>query len=130
MPGIEIDDNFLRARCRVSRGNYVAAPALQRNPLAWATFPRALRSFDVLLNLPKLDGVAGSGCTRLPLSFFFLLFHLFVAMRLDGEEQGRAYDEELERNKDDRNPIHDFLDTLRQQPGQWFKPNRMPHGMP
>jgi hypothetical protein len=53
---------------------------------------------------------------RLPLSFFFLLFHLLVAMRLDGEEQGRAYDEELERDKDDRNPIHDFLDTLRRQP--------------
>jgi hypothetical protein len=77
-----------------------------------------LRSFNVLLNLPKLDGAASSGCTRLPLSFFFLLFLLFVVMRLDGEEHGRAYHGQLERNQDDGNPIHDFLETLRQQPGQ------------
>jgi hypothetical protein len=89
-----------------------------------------LRRFNVLLTLPKLDGAASSGRTRLPLSFFFLLFHLFVAMRLDGEEQGRAYDEELERDKDDRNPIHDFLDTLHRQPGQWFKANWMLHLIP
>jgi hypothetical protein len=67
---------------------------------------------------------------RLPLSFFFLLFQLFFSMRLDGEEQGCAYDEELERDKDDRNPIHDFLNTLRQQRGRWFKPSWMPHVIP
>lgn len=62
-----------------------------RSSLAWATLPYALRSFNVLLNLPELDGVASSGCTRLPLSFFLLLFFLFVVMRLNGEEQGGAY---------------------------------------
>jgi len=98
--------------------------------LAWATLPCALRSFNVLLNLPKVDGAASSGCTRLPLSFFFLLFLLFVVMRLDGEEQGGAYHEQLERNKDYGNPIHDFLNSLHQQPGQWFKPNWMLHGIP
>jgi hypothetical protein len=91
--------------------------------LAWATLPCALRSFDVLLDLPKLDGAASSGCTSLPLSFLFLLFLLFVVMSLDGEEQGSAYDEQLERNKDDGNPIHDFLGTPHLQPGQRFKPN-------
>jgi len=101
-----------------------------RTSLAWATLPYALRSFNVLLNLPKLDGAASSGCTRLPLSFFFLLFLFFVAMRLDGEEQGGADDEQLERNENYRNPIHDFLDPLHQQPGQWFKPNGMLHGIP
>ena len=65
--------------------------SLARRPsLAWVTLPYALRSFNVLLNLPKLDGAASSGCTRLPLSFFFLLFLLFVVMRLDGEEHDRA----------------------------------------
>jgi hypothetical protein len=84
----------------------------------------------VLLTLPKLAGASSSGRTRLPLSFFFLLFQLFFSMRLDGEEQGCAYDEELERDKDDRNPIHDFLNTLRQQPGRWFKPGWMLHVIP
>jgi hypothetical protein len=101
-----------------------------RTSLAWATLPCALRSFNVLLNLPKLDGAASSGCTRLPLSFFFLLFLLFVVMRLDGEEHHRAQHEQLKRNKDDRNPIHDFLNTLHQQLRQWFKPSWMLHGIP
>jgi hypothetical protein len=92
-----------------------------RTSIASATLPCALRSFSVLVNLPRLDGAARYGCTRLPLSFFFLLFLLFVVMRLDGEEQGCAYDEQLERDKDDGNPIHDFLNTLHQQPGRWFK---------
>jgi hypothetical protein len=51
-------------------------------------------------------------------------------MRLNGEEQGGAYYEQLERNKDYRNPIHDFLNSLHQQPKQWFKPNWMRHGIP
>jgi hypothetical protein len=51
-------------------------------------------------------------------------------MRLDGEEQGGAYHEQLERNKDYGNPIHDFLNSLHQQAGQWFKPNWMLHGIP
>jgi hypothetical protein len=80
-----------------------------RSSSAWATFPCALRSFNVSLSLPKLDGAARSGCTRLPLSFFFLLFLLFVVMRLDGEEHGRAQHEQFKRNKDYGNPIHDFL---------------------
>ncbi len=61
-----------------------------RTSLAWATLPCAFRSFNVLLNSPRLDGAASSGCTRLPLSFFFLLFLFFVVMRLDGEEHDRA----------------------------------------
>jgi hypothetical protein len=61
-----------------------------RTTSAWAPLPCALRSINVLLNLPKLDGAARSGCTRLPLSFFFLLFLFFVVMRLDGEEHDRA----------------------------------------
>ena len=51
-------------------------------------------------------------------------------MRLDGEEHDRAQHAQLERDKDYRNPIHDFLDTLHQQPRQWFKPHRMLHGIP
>jgi hypothetical protein len=97
---------------------------------AWAALPCAWRSFNVLLNLAKLEGAASSGCTRLPLSFFFLLFLLFFAMRPDGEEHGRTYHEQLERNKTYGNPIHDFLDTLHQQSGQWFKPDRRLHGSP
>jgi hypothetical protein len=97
---------------------------------AWATLPCALRNFNVLLNLPKLVGAASSGCTRLPLSFFFLLFLLFVVMRLDGEEHDRAQHEQLERNKEYGNPIHDFLNTLHQQLRQWFKPSWMPHVIP
>ena len=54
------------------------------------SLPRALRSFDVLLNLPRLDGAPRPGCARLPRSFFFLLFLLFVVMRLDAEEHDRA----------------------------------------
>ena len=51
-------------------------------------------------------------------------------MGLDGEEQGRAQHEKLERDEDDGDPIHDFLDTLHQQLGQWFKPSRMLDGRP
>jgi hypothetical protein len=49
---------------------------------------------------------------------------------LNGEEQGGAYYEQLECNKDYGNPIHDFLNSLHQQPKQWFKPNWMLHGIP
>jgi hypothetical protein len=66
----------------------------------------------------------------LPLSFFFLLFLLFVVMGLDAEEHDRAQHEQLESDKDYGNPIHDFLDTLHQQLGQWFKPSWMRHGIP
>ena len=67
----------------------------------------------------------------LPLSFFFLLLLAQVVMRLDGEEHDRAQHEQLERDEADRNPeVHDFLDTLQQQLGQWFKPDWMRHGSP
>ncbi len=101
-----------------------------RTSLAWATLPCALRSFSVLLNLRKLDGVARSGCTRLPLSFLFLLFLLSVVMRLDAEEHERAQHEQLEHNEGDGNPIHDFLDALHQQLRQWFKPSWIRRGIP
>ena len=97
---------------------------------AWTTLPCALRSFNALLNLPKLDRAASSGCTRLSLPLFLLLFLLLVVMRLDGEEHDRAQHEQLERDKDDRHPIHDFLDSLPRQLGQWFKPSGMLAGIP
>ena len=111
------------SRCR-KPGQTAIAPGSS----ARATLPCALRRFNVSLNLPGLAGAAGSGCTRLPLSFFFLLFLLLVVMRLDGQEHGRAQHEQLECNEDYRNPIHDFLDTLHQQLGQWFKPSWIRHG--
>ena len=67
----------------------------------------------------------------LPLSFFLLLLLSQVVMRLDAEEHDRAQHEQLERDEADRNPeVHDFLETLHQQLEQWFKPNRMRHGIP
>jgi hypothetical protein len=51
-------------------------------------------------------------------------------MGLDGEEHGRAEHEQLDRDQDYWNPIHDFLDTLHQQPRQWFQPNWMLQGIP
>ena len=79
---------------------------------ARATPPCALRRLNASLNLPTLHGAPTSGRPRLPLPFLLLLFLRLFAMRLDGEEQGRAQDEQLEGDEDYRNPIHDFLDML------------------
>lgn len=126
-------------RCPQSSVNSRTAHGRQR-PLSLTLLPNRLRSQPICairrrlvvphapkgmpaetVNWTALDGAAVSRCTRLPLSFFFLLFLRFLAMSLDGEEQSRADDGQLECDEDDRNPIHDFLDTLPQQPRQWFK---------
>lgn len=103
----QADQQLGEARVAEPRASLATRPSS-----AWATLPSALRRFNTSLTLPNLNGTPGAGCPRLPLPFLLLLFHRLFAMRLDGEEQGRAQDEQLERDEDDRNPIHDFLDML------------------